>query len=160
MPITILAIESSCDETSASVCVDGEILSNYIANQTVHEKYGGVVPELASRAHMQNIIPVVDTALKTANASTLAKNFDKRVDITIDENADNYSSEQAEMILKSFLSKFSYREFSSLHKGTSPDGSQYIIGSLKTNAGSYRTYIYIKKSDGVNYTQEIRFEKE
>jgi len=65
--ITILAIESSCDETSASVCVDGKILSNFIANQTVHEKYGGVVPELASRAHMQNIVPVIDAALKTAN---------------------------------------------------------------------------------------------
>jgi len=65
--ITILAIESSCDETSASVCKDGVILSNFIANQTVHEKYGGVVPELASRAHMQNIVPVVDTALKEAN---------------------------------------------------------------------------------------------
>jgi N6-L-threonylcarbamoyladenine synthase len=63
----ILAIESSCDETAASVCVDGKILSNFIANQTVHERYGGVVPELASRAHMQNIVPVVDTALKTAN---------------------------------------------------------------------------------------------
>lgn len=64
---TILAIESSCDETSASVCVDGKILSNYIANQKVHEQYGGVVPELASRAHMQNIVPVVDVALSTAN---------------------------------------------------------------------------------------------
>jgi N6-L-threonylcarbamoyladenine synthase len=67
MPITILAIESSCDETSASVCVDGKILSNFIANQKVHEQYGGVVPELASRAHMQNIVPVVDAALSTAN---------------------------------------------------------------------------------------------
>ncbi len=65
--ITILAIESSCDETSASVCRDGIILSNYTANQTVHEKYGGVVPELASRAHMQNIVPVVDHALLNAN---------------------------------------------------------------------------------------------
>ena len=64
--ITILAIESSCDETSASVIVDGKILSNFIANQTVHEKYGGVVPELASRAHMENIVPVVDAALKKA----------------------------------------------------------------------------------------------
>jgi N6-L-threonylcarbamoyladenine synthase len=69
MPVTILAIESSCDETSASVCVDGKILSNYIANQTVHEKYGGVVPELASRAHMQNIVPVVDTAIKDAGCN-------------------------------------------------------------------------------------------
>ncbi len=62
--ITILAIESSCDETSASVCINGKILSNEIANQTIHEKYGGVVPELASRAHIQNIIPVVDSAIK------------------------------------------------------------------------------------------------
>jgi N6-L-threonylcarbamoyladenine synthase len=63
---TILAIESSCDETSAAVCVDGKILSNFIANQTVHEQYGGVVPELASRAHMQNIVPVIDAALAQA----------------------------------------------------------------------------------------------
>jgi N6-L-threonylcarbamoyladenine synthase len=67
LPTTILAIESSCDETSASVCVDGKILSNCIANQTVHEQFGGVVPELASRAHMQNIVPVVDTALQIAD---------------------------------------------------------------------------------------------
>lgn len=66
MGISILAIESSCDETSAAVCVDGKILSNIIAEQKVHEQYGGVVPELASRAHMQHIIPVVDKALKDA----------------------------------------------------------------------------------------------
>ncbi len=65
-PITILAIESSCDETAASIIVDGQIFSNFIANQTVHEKFGGVVPELASRAHMENIVPVVDAALKKA----------------------------------------------------------------------------------------------
>jgi len=63
---TLLAIESSCDETSAAVCRDGKILSNIIAGQKVHEQYGGVVPELASRAHIQNIIPVVDAALKDA----------------------------------------------------------------------------------------------
>jgi N6-L-threonylcarbamoyladenine synthase len=64
--ITILAIESSCDETSASVCRDGKILSNIIVNQTIHEKYGGVVPELASRAHLQNIVPAVKEALSAA----------------------------------------------------------------------------------------------
>lgn len=64
--ITILAIESSCDETAASVIVDGKILSNFIANQAVHEKYGGVVPELASRAHMENIVPVVEASFKKA----------------------------------------------------------------------------------------------
>lgn len=65
----ILAIESSCDETAASVCVDGMILSNVVASQKVHEEYGGVVPELASRAHLQAIVPVVDTALKRAKTS-------------------------------------------------------------------------------------------
>jgi len=65
MPV-ILAIESSCDETSCAISRDGLILSNIIANQTIHEQYGGVVPELASRAHMQNIVPVVDAALKKA----------------------------------------------------------------------------------------------
>lgn len=71
MPV-ILAIESSCDETSASVCADGKILSNHIASQAVHEKYGGVVPELASRAHMQHIVPVVDLALKEAGIELAA----------------------------------------------------------------------------------------
>ena len=65
--VSILAIESSCDETSVAVCLDGKMLSNIIAQQKVHEQYGGVVPELASRAHMQNIVPVVDAALKSAN---------------------------------------------------------------------------------------------
>lgn len=68
MPI-ILAIESSCDETSAAVCADGKILSNVIASQKIHELYGGVVPELASRAHMQNIVPVVDVAIKNSGVS-------------------------------------------------------------------------------------------
>lgn len=64
--VTILGIESSCDDTSASVIRDGVMLSNVIASQAVHEAYGGVVPELASRAHQQNIIPVVSEAIKRA----------------------------------------------------------------------------------------------
>ena len=65
-PITILGIESSCDDTAAAIIQDGRILSNVIANQKVHEQYGGVVPELASRAHQQNIVPVVDQAITQA----------------------------------------------------------------------------------------------
>lgn len=64
--VIILGIESSCDDTSAAVIRDGILLSNVIASQKVHEEYGGVVPELASRAHQQNIVPVVDAALKRA----------------------------------------------------------------------------------------------
>lgn len=67
--IVILAIESSCDDTSCAVIVDGILKSNVIASQKVHEEYGGVVPELASRAHQQNILPVVDTALKRAGVT-------------------------------------------------------------------------------------------
>src|SRR6201991_442503 len=68
-PVTILAIESSCDETSCAISRDGVILANIIASQAVHEQYGGVVPELASRAHLQNIVPVVENALKVADCS-------------------------------------------------------------------------------------------
>ena len=69
MSITILGIESSCDDTGAAVIRDGKLLSNVTASQKVHENYGGVVPELASRAHQQNIVPVVSTALKEAGVS-------------------------------------------------------------------------------------------
>ena len=72
--VVILAIESSCDDTSAAVIVDGTLRSNVIASQKVHEEFGGVVPELASRAHQQNIVPVVDTALRRSgiNAKELS----------------------------------------------------------------------------------------
>ena len=65
----ILGIESSCDDTAAAVLCNGKILSNVIATQAIHESYGGVVPELASRAHQQNIVPVVDQALQKAGIS-------------------------------------------------------------------------------------------
>ena len=68
-PVVILAIESSCDDTSAAVIKDGILLSNVTASQKVHEEFGGVVPELASRAHQLNIVPVVDTALRRAGVT-------------------------------------------------------------------------------------------
>jgi len=64
--ISILAIESSCDETSASIILNGKVLNNIVATQSVHEKYGGVVPELASRAHQENLIPVIHEAISTS----------------------------------------------------------------------------------------------
>ena len=69
MAITILGIESSCDDTSAAVLRDGWLLSNVMASQEVHRQYGGVIPELASRAHQQNILPVVSEALRIAGVS-------------------------------------------------------------------------------------------
>ncbi len=67
--IYILGIESSCDDTAAAILKDGKIISNVVANQKIHQEYGGVVPELASRAHQQNIVPVVDMALKKAGVT-------------------------------------------------------------------------------------------
>ncbi|MFM7710671.1 MAG: tRNA (adenosine(37)-N6)-threonylcarbamoyltransferase complex transferase subunit TsaD [Ferruginibacter sp.] len=69
MSVVILAIESSCDDTSAAVCEDGRILSNVVAGQAIHAQFGGVIPELASRAHMRTIVPVVEEALIKANRS-------------------------------------------------------------------------------------------
>ncbi|MFD2603616.1 tRNA (adenosine(37)-N6)-threonylcarbamoyltransferase complex transferase subunit TsaD [Flavobacterium suzhouense] len=68
-PTYILSIESSCDDTAAAVLENAKVLSNVVARQAIHEEYGGVVPELASRAHQQNIVPVIDVALKKANIS-------------------------------------------------------------------------------------------
>ena len=62
--VFILAIESSCDDTAAAILKGDKVLSNIVANQLIHNQYGGVVPELASRAHQQNIVPVIDAALK------------------------------------------------------------------------------------------------
>lgn len=70
-PLYILAIESSCDDTAAAVLQNAKVLSNVVARQAIHEEYGGVVPELASRAHQQNIVPVVDVALKKAGITRL-----------------------------------------------------------------------------------------
>ena len=66
-PVYILAIESSCDDTAAAILLNDKVLSNIVANQLIHNQYGGVVPELASRAHQQNIVPVIDAALRKAN---------------------------------------------------------------------------------------------
>ena len=67
--VFILAIESSCDDTAAAVLHNDKVLSNVVANQLIHNEFGGVVPELASRAHQQNIVPVIDAALKKANVT-------------------------------------------------------------------------------------------
>ena len=64
--LVILAIESSCDDTAAAVLINGKVLANIVANQDIHKQYGGVVPELAGRAHQANIVPVVEAALKKA----------------------------------------------------------------------------------------------
>ena len=70
----LLAIESSCDETSVAICNNGKITANVIANQTIHENYGGVIPELASRVHQQNIVPAIQQALIIAKVNKMDVN--------------------------------------------------------------------------------------
>jgi len=94
--------------------------------------------------------------LKGGNAAAIAEYFDKRVVIEIGGQSNNYSGEQGEVILKNFLSKFSSRNFSTLHKGVSQGNAQYVVGNLQTNQGTYRTSIYINNQK----IQEIRFEKD
>jgi hypothetical protein len=93
--------------------------------------------------------------LKAGNAKEIAQFFDKRVVIAIDGQSNNYSSQQGEIILKNFLSRFSSRNFSILHKGASQGNAQYMVGNLQTNQGVFRTSIYISSQT----IQEIRFEK-
>lgn len=102
MPV-ILGIESSCDETSASICADGAILSNVIANQTIHEAYGGVVPELASRVHQQNIVPAVQQAI-----------FKAKID---KENIDAVAFTRGPGLLGSLLVGVSFAKAFALAKG-------------------------------------------
>ena len=88
-PIVILGIESSCDETAAAVLRDGRVLSNVVASQEVHARYGGVVPELASRAHQEHIVPVVAEALRQAGLAldTLSMGMSADLEAAVIEGA-------------------------------------------------------------------------
>ncbi len=101
-----------------------------------------------------------ESAVKEGSAKELSKNFDNRVDITLGDSANNYSKSQAEIVLKDFLEKYQKRAFKVIHKGTSGGQAQYIIGSMQTESESFRTYLYIRRSDGQDLIQEIRFEKQ
>ena len=83
--IYILGIESSCDDTAASVIHNGKILSNVVATQKIHEEFGGVVPELASRAHQQNIVPVVQDTIECPRITNIKKYKSTRSKITTEE---------------------------------------------------------------------------
>lgn len=97
----------------------------------------------------------IAASLRAGNAKDIAQHFDKRVVLAIDGQSNNYSSQQGEIILKNFLSRFSTRNFTILHKGTSQGNAQYMVGNLQTNQGTFRTSIYISNQT----IQEIRFEK-
>jgi len=99
-------------------------------------------------------------AIRSGNASALARYFDKSVEITIMNNEQVYSRTQAEMVIKNFFSKYPPQSFDIVHKGSSGDDAKYGIGSLVTRNGSFRTYIYIKQKNNAYFIQELRFEKD
>lgn len=103
----------------------------------------------------------ISSAIKTGDSRQLSRYFNTNVDLTILNQEEVYSKAQAEQVLKDFFSKNSPKTFSIIHKGLSKEGSKYAIGNLLTNQGvTYRTYMYVKQAGGVEYIQELRFEKE
>ncbi len=104
-------------------------------------------------------IEQVLVALRTGNATELAKYFDSRVDISLPNKSDNYSKNQAEMILKDFFASNEVKNFQVKHKGEN-NGSQFCIGLLQTKNGNFRTKLYMKKKGKVQVVQEIAFQSE
>jgi hypothetical protein len=104
-------------------------------------------------------IDEVLAALRAGNASQLAKYFDSRVDISLPNKSDNFSRNQAEMILKDFFASNEVKNFVVKHKGEN-NGSQFCIGSLQTRNGNFRTKLYMKQKAGQQVVQEIAFQPE
>ena len=102
-------------------------------------------------------IDEVVTALKNGDAAQIAKYFDNTVEITMPDKSNNYSKNQAEIILKDFFSTNGVKSFEVIHKGENP-GSQYCIGTLVTKNGSFRTTVFLKQKNDKQLLQEIKFE--
>jgi hypothetical protein len=118
--------------------------------------YLALVAALASFTLANGIEDIV-LALKTGNASAVAKYFDNTVEITLPEKSNSYSKSQAEMILKDFFTNNPVKGFDIIHKGENA-GSQYCIGTLFTRTGSFRTTVFMKLKGDKQMLQEIRFE--
>jgi hypothetical protein len=102
-------------------------------------------------------IEEIITALKTGNATEIAKYFDNTVEIMLPDKSNSYSKSQAEVVLRDFFSNNPVKGFEILHKGEN-GGSQYCVGTLITKTASYRTTVFMKLKDGIQTLQEIRFE--
>jgi hypothetical protein len=100
----------------------------------------------------------ISKAIKLGNYKELSKHFDTKVELTIATKEDNYSKAQAELIVKDFFIKDKVTNYQIIHKGKSPDGAQYAIGSLTTEKARYRTYVLTKNVNGKLRIQQLRFE--
>ena len=102
----------------------------------------------------------IESAIKTGDVTTLSKYFAGNVEIHIKDAQNSYSKSQAEAVLKNFFGTHTPRSFAVQHRGESPGGAKYFMGTLSTTAGSYRTYVYAKPVNGVFAIQEVRFEEQ
>jgi hypothetical protein len=104
------------------------------------------------------VIEDVITALRSGNANQLSGNFDDNIELTLPDKSDNYSKAQAQLIVKDFFSNNGVKGFEVKHKGDSPGGGHFCIGTLHTNAGSFRTNVFMKIKNGKEVVKEIRFQ--
>lgn len=116
---------------------------------------GSVV--LFSSFMKQNGIDEVISSLRSGNAAELAKNFDDNIELSLPDKSDSYSKAQAQLIVKDFFSNNGVKGFELKHKGESP-GGHFCIGTLQTNAGSFRTNVFMKMKNGKEVVKEIRFQ--
>ncbi len=100
----------------------------------------------------------VITALKSGNASQLSTSFDENVELTLPDKSDNYSKAQAQLIVKDFFGNNGVKGFELKHKGDSPGGGHFCIGTLQTNAGNFRTNVFMRVKNGKEVVKEIRFQ--
>jgi len=119
-----------------------------------------IVLLLASAGFLTNELERIGLAIQTGNSRELAKYFDNTVEITIFEKEETYSKAQAEMVLKDFFTRNKPASFKIIHNGTSGQGSQYGIGTLVTDKGVFRTYIYLKQKGATPFIEELRFESD
>jgi hypothetical protein len=113
---------------------------------------------LLSSFGMQSGIDDVINALRAGNSSQLAGYFDDNVELTLPDKSDSYSKAQAQLIIKDFFANNGVRGFEVKHKGDNPSGGQWCIGTLQTNAGNFRTNIFMKTKNGKEVVKEIRFQ--
>jgi hypothetical protein len=106
----------------------------------------------------QSADETISAAIKVGNYKELSKHFDTKVELTIASKEDSYSKAQAELIVKDFFAKGKVSNYQVIHRGKSPDGAKYAIGTLTTSSGKYRTYILTKEIGGTTRIQQLRFE--
>lgn len=113
---------------------------------------------LLSSVKMEGSIDDVISALRSGNSAELSNYFDESIELTLPDKSDSYSKAQAQLIVKDFFSNNGVKGFELKHKGDAPSGGHFCIGTLQTNAGNFRTNVFMKAKNGREVVKEIRFQ--